>query len=135
MNDEDTSGSDMGDQMFDETKLSSKIGQPSQFSKAMGYSQQEESLKQATPSLRDSDPFLTSTKSLIDDESGFINFEDQTDNVSQSNSSWVSSVINSMASIFGAGYVGIPYALSLAGLPLGIVLMIVMAIISGKMRF
>jgi hypothetical protein len=48
------------------------------------------------------------------------------------NSSWLSSVFNSVASIFGAGYVGVPYALSLAGLPLGIILLISMGFISGK---
>ena len=61
-----------------------------------------------------------------------VTLEDLEDSSLQTSSSWVSSIINSVASIFGAGYVGIPYALSLAGLPLGILLLIVIAIISGK---
>jgi hypothetical protein len=61
-----------------------------------------------------------------------ITFDDLEGSSFQTTSSWVSSIINSVASIFGAGYVGIPYALSLAGLPLGILLLIAMGIVSGK---
>jgi hypothetical protein len=92
---------------------------------------QEEKLAQHPKLIYEYDQFEMSAEST-DHILDAVGSEHQRDYATLSNSSWLSSILNSIASIFGAGYVGIPYALSLAGLPLGIILLIIMAIISGK---
>jgi hypothetical protein len=101
------------------------------FSKDTRQRLQEEKLSQHLKSLTEYNQFEM-TAASADNILDAFGSQHQRDYTIQSNSSWLSSIVNSVASIFGAGYVGIPYALSLAGLPFGILLLIVMGVISGK---